>query len=115
MTGEQIGYLSRNLAEEMATVMDSGIGLEAVIRHLTGGEPGRSLGVNIDVYEMGGTKGTYEAYREPSRDERKKAFIAKLVAEEKAAEHRRLTAKEKMFICVGFLIIFCLLLYAWYR
>jgi hypothetical protein len=50
--GEQLGYLSRELAEEIAPSMDEqGFVLMAKILNVTGAEYGYSLGVNIEVEE----------------------------------------------------------------
>jgi hypothetical protein len=49
---EQIGYVSRELAEELAPKMDDdGFVLMAWIMNVTGGEDGESLGVNIQIEE----------------------------------------------------------------
>jgi hypothetical protein len=48
--GEQLGYLSRELAGELAPRMDhDGFVLMAQIINVTGGESSRSLGINIEV------------------------------------------------------------------
>jgi hypothetical protein len=50
--GEQLGYLSREPAEDLAPGMDKhGVVLFAKIIEVTGGENGESLGVNIQVEE----------------------------------------------------------------
>jgi hypothetical protein len=50
--GEQLGYVSHELAEELAPKMDNdGFVLFAWIMNVTGGEDGESLGVNIQVEE----------------------------------------------------------------
>jgi hypothetical protein len=50
--GEQIGYVSRELAEKLAPKMDhEGFVLMAWIMEVTGGESHESLGVNIQVEE----------------------------------------------------------------
>jgi HIRAN domain len=49
--GEQLGYLSRELAEKLAPQMDNGNVLFAWIKTVSGGEDGRSLGVNIQIEE----------------------------------------------------------------
>ncbi len=48
-TGEQIGYLYREVAEEVAPLLDAGKRVEAVISSLTGGGwfSGKSPGVNL--------------------------------------------------------------------
>jgi len=49
---EQIGYLSRELAEDLAPMMDEhGHVLIAKILEVTGHEDGHSLGVNIEIEE----------------------------------------------------------------
>jgi hypothetical protein len=48
--GEQLGYLSRELAEELAPRMDhDGFVLMAEILELTGGHEGESVGVNFEM------------------------------------------------------------------
>jgi HIRAN domain len=55
--GEPLGYLSRDLAERFAPQMDEGFVLMAArITEVTGGEDGRSLGVNIQVEEYRSTQ-----------------------------------------------------------
>ena len=50
--GEQIGYLSHELAEDLAPMMDKhGHVLLAKILNVTGHEDGHSLGVNIQIEE----------------------------------------------------------------
>lgn len=50
--GEQLGYLSRELAEELAPMMDNQrLVLMAQITDVTGGNDGESFGVNIQVNE----------------------------------------------------------------
>ena len=50
--GEQLGYLSRELAEELAPTMDKqGFVLMGKIVNVTGGHDGESYGVNIQVEE----------------------------------------------------------------
>jgi hypothetical protein len=49
---EQLGYVSRELAEKLAPKMDGdGFVLIAWIMNVTGGEDGESLGVNIQIEE----------------------------------------------------------------
>ena len=50
--GEQIGYVSRDLAEDLAPKMDhEGFVLMAWIMNVAGGEDNKSLGVNIQIEE----------------------------------------------------------------
>jgi HIRAN domain len=56
--GEQLGYVSHDLAEELAPKIDhDGFVLFAWIMEVTGGEDGRSLGVNIQIEEYKPAKG----------------------------------------------------------
>ena len=49
---EQIGYVSRELAEDLAPKMDDdGFVLFGWITNFTGGEDGESVGVNIQIEE----------------------------------------------------------------
>lgn len=45
----QIGYLNKDLAAEIAPIMDSGISYKCVIENITGGSDGMSYGVNVMV------------------------------------------------------------------
>lgn len=65
--GEQLGYLSRDLAAELAPRMDEGLVLMARIVGVTGGEDGCSLGVNIQVEE-------YRPLQHPSPSHQKAAL-----------------------------------------
>jgi hypothetical protein len=48
---EQLGYLSRQLAEEIAPLLDEGKMALGQITQITGGERGRpSIGLNIEIY-----------------------------------------------------------------
>jgi hypothetical protein len=48
---EQLGYLSRELAAEIAPLLDQGMMAIGQIAQITGGEPGRpSIGLNIEIY-----------------------------------------------------------------
>jgi hypothetical protein len=49
--GEQLGYVSRELAEKLAPRVDRGSVLMAWIMEITGGEDYESLGVNIQIEE----------------------------------------------------------------
>lgn len=46
---EQIGYLNKDLAAEIAPLMDSGIGYKCVIENITGGSNDMSYGVNVMI------------------------------------------------------------------
>ena len=48
-SSEQIGYISASLAAEFASQIDRGLHISASISNITGGENGKSLGVNILV------------------------------------------------------------------
>jgi hypothetical protein len=63
--GEQLGYVSHELAEELAPKMDDdGFVLMAWIMNVTGGEDDKNLGVNIQIEE-------YRPAQHPSRGGRK--------------------------------------------
>jgi hypothetical protein len=62
--GEQLGYVSHDLAEELAPQMDDGCVLFAWIMNVTGGEDDKNLGVNIQLEE-------YQPAKHPSRRGRK--------------------------------------------
>jgi HIRAN domain-containing protein len=47
--GDQVGYLSRDKAKELAKLADKNGDLKAVILDITGGGKGQSLGVNIAI------------------------------------------------------------------
>ncbi len=47
--GEQVGFLNRRLAAALAPVVDAGVEYDVEISDVTGGEEGRSLGVNVLV------------------------------------------------------------------
>lgn len=52
-TGEQIGFLRRELAEELAPKLDSGKKIEAFVSEVTGGEEDKfTLGCNIKIIEL---------------------------------------------------------------
>jgi len=46
--GRQLGYLSRNIAEQMAPMIDSGLSIQAQAIQITGGWP-LNFGLNIQV------------------------------------------------------------------
>ncbi len=49
VAGVQVGYLRRQIAAEIAPVIDGGVCYEARVCAVTGGEDGRSFGANIEV------------------------------------------------------------------
>ena len=46
---KKLGYLSADLAEDIAPLMDDGVGLEFTIEEITGGEDGKAIGCNITI------------------------------------------------------------------
>jgi len=46
---KQLGYLSADLAEEIAPIMDKGRNVSAVIKHITGKDKS-TIGMNITIY-----------------------------------------------------------------
>ncbi|MBQ9059093.1 MAG: single-stranded-DNA-specific exonuclease RecJ [Atopobiaceae bacterium] len=54
-TGEKVGYLRSQIAQELAPALDAGANYVAHVRQLTGGDAGKSIGVNIEVRRLGAT------------------------------------------------------------
>jgi len=63
--GEQLGYVSRDLAEKLAPEMDEGFVLFAQITAVTGGDDGRSFGVNVRIEEYEPMKQQMAASQSP--------------------------------------------------
>lgn len=81
--GAQVGFLNRRLAAVLAPVLDSGVEYDVEVTEVTGGDNGRSLGVNVllgrrDVAETG-------AAEEEARTERR-AQLSSLPASDLDAE-----------------------------
>lgn len=51
--GDQVGFFNRRLAAVLAPLVDAGRAYDAEVTDITGGEDGRSLGVNILVSQRG--------------------------------------------------------------
>jgi len=51
-TGEQLGYLRRQIAVALAPLMDDGVAYQAQVMQVTGGGEGRSLGANVCVSRL---------------------------------------------------------------
>lgn len=51
-SGNQIGFISRELAESMARNIDMGIRYTATVSSITGTNPGDTMGVNIFIQEL---------------------------------------------------------------
>ncbi|NTW29058.1 MAG: single-stranded-DNA-specific exonuclease RecJ [Coriobacteriia bacterium] len=51
--GDQVGFLNRRLAAALAATIDKGVGYDVEVTEVTGGEEGRSLGVNVLVSRRG--------------------------------------------------------------
>ena len=47
--GEQIGFISKELASTMAINMDSGVNFVATVSNITGMNPGENIGVNLHI------------------------------------------------------------------
>ena len=53
MKGDKhLGYLNRDLAEQVSTAIGSGLKFKATIEQITGGESGQSLGINIKIERL---------------------------------------------------------------
>jgi len=59
--GDQVGFLNRTLAAELAPVMDGGVEYDAEVADVTGGGDGESLGVNVLIERRGEDAGLGEA------------------------------------------------------
>ncbi len=51
--GDQVGFLNRRLAAELAPLLDSGVEYDVEVTDITGGTEGESLGVNVCVERRG--------------------------------------------------------------
>lgn len=62
--GDQLGFVRRELAEEVAHWLDEGIPVEAIVLEVTGGDDGRNHGVNIElrVYDGDGAEDRERRY-----------------------------------------------------
>ena len=47
--GDQIGFISKELASTMAINMDSGVNFVATVSNITGMNPGENIGVNLHI------------------------------------------------------------------
>jgi len=80
--GEQLGYRSRELAEELALSMDQhGHVLMARIMNVTGGDYGHSLGVNIQIEEYKPAQQTDASQPKKSASHRKKKNVLPAVSQ----------------------------------
>ena len=59
--GEQVGFLNRTLAAELAPVIDAGVEYDVEVADITGGGEGESLGVNVLIERRGEDPGLDEA------------------------------------------------------
>ena len=51
IAGEHVGYVGRELAEDLAQAMDNGINYQCFVAELTGGN-GRNYGLNIKIIRV---------------------------------------------------------------
>ena len=51
-TGEQVGFLRRQIAAALAPLVDDGAAYVCHVRDITGGDDGRSVGVNVQVERL---------------------------------------------------------------
>ncbi|MDR1775786.1 MAG: single-stranded-DNA-specific exonuclease RecJ [Actinomycetes bacterium] len=84
--GAQLGFLNRDMAAELAAVMDDGVIYHACVSEVTGGEDGRARGLNILVTRGDSTDTTRELQhtREAARTR-----LTRLEPEQLADELRR--------------------------
>ena len=84
--GDQVGFLNRRLAAALAPVLDAGVAYDVEVTEVTGGDDGRSFGVNVMVSR----RDTEETLAERSRVRaQRRAELASLTAEELDAELTR--------------------------
>jgi single-stranded-DNA-specific exonuclease len=81
--GDQVGFLNRRLAAALAPSIDAGIAYDIEVTDVTGGDGGRSLGVNVLVSRRDAAESDVE--RETLRVGRR-AELAELTPEELDAE-----------------------------
>jgi hypothetical protein len=56
--GDQVGYLSAGVAEQIAPLLDAGAPITAVVSEVTGGTPDRpTYGVNLHIHDNGDGNG----------------------------------------------------------
>ncbi len=72
--GEQVGFLNRRLAAVLAPAIDAGVTYDVEVTDVTGGEAGRSLGVNVLVSRR--DAGAVEAERAELRAARRAELAA---------------------------------------
>lgn len=81
--GDQVGFLNRRLSAALAPLIDAGVGYDIEVTDVTGGDDGRSLGLNVLVTRRGSADDAQEDAR--VRVERRSAFSA-MRADERYAE-----------------------------
>jgi single-stranded-DNA-specific exonuclease len=84
--GDQVGFLNRRLAAALAPSIDAGVDYDVEVTEVTGGEDGRSLGVNVLVSRRDAAESEVE--RETLRAGRR-AELSGLTPEELDAELTR--------------------------
>ncbi|MBN2248250.1 MAG: single-stranded-DNA-specific exonuclease RecJ [Coriobacteriia bacterium] len=82
--GDQVGYLNRKLAAELAPVLDAGVEYDAEVADITGGAEGESLGVNVLIERRGGSLGPDEEAARAAVERR--SHLAALAPHERDAE-----------------------------
>ncbi len=85
--GDQVGFFNRRLSAALAPVIDSGTTYDVEVTDVTGGDEGRSLGVNVLVSQRGASQAA-EAFAELRAQRRAK--LAAMPASELDAELTRL-------------------------
>lgn len=81
--GDQLGFLNRRLAAQLAPVLDAGVAYDVEVTEVTGGEPGRSLGVNVLVTRRDAVASAEDL---SVRRDQRRADLAAMTPEELDAE-----------------------------
>ncbi|MHB8804837.1 MAG: single-stranded-DNA-specific exonuclease RecJ [Coriobacteriia bacterium] len=82
--GDQVGFLNRRLAAELAPVLDAGVEYDVEVADITGGAKGESFGVNVLVERRGGLLGPDEEAARAAVERR--AALAALAPDDRDAE-----------------------------
>lgn len=67
--GDQLGYLAKDVAKQLAYEMDSGIRYSAIVSAITGGDSGLAYGINIRVFVNQTATKYEEEYEEECEDQ----------------------------------------------
>lgn len=92
--GDQVGFFNRRLAAALAPLIDAGVAYEVEVSDVTGGEDGRSLGVNVLVSRRAAETDVAE---EETRAERREELAALSAQERESALARALIGERELY------------------